>query len=192
MFNKQHVLRASILLMACVGVVSLGGTSPDGGAAEGRWSYRDLAAAADVTAIATLESSRVGSRDLYHGDLVPAYDLDVLVSTFDVASTLRGSENRNSIEVVHLRRNMKGVGFDTSDLHLVMFEKEIEVPDFITVHLPEGKSYSASGVRKIKPEYLLFLKSRKDGRYELASEDQNGISAVRIINISPDTFFDSR
>jgi hypothetical protein len=150
-----------------------------------QWSYARLTSVADLVAIGTLQAQRSGAYDLYRGDFVISKEtLDVCVSTFDIAATLKGNCGGKTVEVVHVaRRNIPMV--DRSGMRFAEFSKSLKIPDLTKVMIGgEVIGFGDSiGSRTIRPEYLLFLKLRNDGRYELVPGDVNSQSSVRILNL---------
>ncbi len=158
------------------------------------WTYQELEKAADVIVIATFQSSRPERADLYQDDQVDPNSVDVVVSTFKIAAALKGIPKQDSIDVVHFQRRKHppanlaegylGV-IDFSGLNPPEFEKSMLLPSVFAV-ATDGKVTSFTGpisTYTIVPEYMLFLKARDDGKYELVSGGRHGQSSVRILNV---------
>ncbi len=151
------------------------------------WRYDDLTSAADLIVVGTLQSTDHGQYSLYRGELLRERfsrdSIDVVVSRFNVAATLKGHANGKRVDVVHvlLKENV----INLSGIRLADFATTKKLPVFVVVEI-DGNTSSASnpsGFRTITPEYLLFLKRRDDGRYELVSGDTNGRASVRTLNL---------
>ena len=148
------------------------------------WGYRRLTETADTVVVATLESSKEGPYDLYQGEMLKRYGkntMKVLVSRFDVAGTIKGKDNGSGLEVVHAVFKAELVN---QKVFPVAFSKTKTLPAGMVQVEMDGRvtGYSApSGIYTITPEYLLFLKTRQDGRYELV--DETGEQSVKILNL---------
>ena len=159
----------------------------DLGSARPAWGYDELTAAADLVVVATLQSSESGQYQLYRGDLLQERfskeTLDVVLSKFNVAATLKGTIEQKIIDLVHIFPKDRFVNL--SEIRFTRFATTRKIPVLVIVEI-DGDAIAASeptGFRTIKPEYLLFLKLRDDGRYELVSGDSNGQASVRTVNL---------
>lgn len=146
-------------------------------------TYRELTERADLVAIATLQTIEKGRRDLYRGDLQND-SIDVCVATLDVAAVLKGTCKRASIAVVHPVHKDDGLA-DFSLSGSYGFAASKTRPVFTIIDAP-GQPPTFGGLLRtqaIKPEYLVFLKQRDDGRYELVSWGVKGRWSVRYLNL---------
>lgn len=140
-----------------------------------------------IDAATAHEASESGQYQLYRGDLLQERfskeSLDVVLSRFNVATTLKGAIKRKMIELVHVFPKDRLVIL--SGIRFTRFATTRRIPAFVVVEI-DGDAIAASkptGFRTIKPEYLLFLKIRDDGRYELVSGDEKGQASVRTLNL---------
>jgi hypothetical protein len=118
------------------------------------WSYDRLLKEADVVVIATAVSSKDSGETFKEKDL--HVDFLGVETTFSVEAILKGKVEGDKLKVLHYRLK-KGVLVDNGPL-LVSFRTQ-----GIEVNLKHGHLHLE------QPSYLLFLKKRKDGRYEAVS-----------------------
>jgi hypothetical protein len=134
------------------------------------WPAAKLVERADVVVIARF----ISSKDAKNGDKAPEPfpDLVGVESTFKVLAVIKGKLERKQIVVFHFRYP-KTAGREKGDnsiagdpdegkLHLVSFH---QTPDIDGPCLLRFESDADDD----PPRYLMFLKKRKDGRYECVS-----------------------
>lgn len=153
--------------------------------------YAQLSRAADTIVIARVESNRAGPTDLYLGDDLKESirgdrpTLEVRVTRLRVMATLRGMTAGQTIELVHVTRRTDSPIVSFDNLSLAKIRKTMLIRTGSVALEIRGEQRGISEPTKtvrITPEYLLFLKVRDDGRYELASGDKRGEDSVRVLN----------
>ena len=151
---------------------------------EKTWPYKKLNDRADVVVIGTFEKRVPIEYDLSNETEFSnrsATNLTALVSTFTLNAVLKGDIKNKSIDVIHLQWKKPIIDLDGWSLY--EFRSKQNVPSYVTV-IKDGEAtgFSSATVRTIKPEYLLFLKSRDDGRFEPVSGHRYTGYSVRVLN----------
>lgn len=154
------------------------------------WPYDRLFKDADLVVIAHAVSS-AECKDEWNERFFDESRFQGLETTFEVASRLKGKSS-GSLKLLHFRYKRETPVYDDGP-GLISFltkprsakvGKQVEVLDEL---VPLSASKSS------RPEYLLFLRLRKDGRYEAISGQMDSNLSARTINqVSGDTMADSR
>ena len=151
---------------------------------EKTWPYKKLSDRADVVVIGTFEKRVVIEHDLSNETEFSnrsTTNLTTLVSTFTLNAVIKGDIKNKSIDVIHLQWERPII--DLGDWSLYEFRVKQNVPSYATVTEDgEATGFSNATVRTINPEYLLFLKSRDDGRFEPVSGHRYAGCSVRVLN----------
>jgi hypothetical protein len=148
--------------MASLGlaVVLIGLTvRPAAGRLVKRWSVEDLNRAADLVVVASPVAS-ADTRDTFDDHGWPLEEVGV-DTTFAVRRTLKGEAAGDRLIVLHCRFGARKPGGA---------EAIYNGPDFVSFRT-QPAAVRRSHLTKDLPgeEYLLFLRQRKDGRYEFVS-----------------------
>ena len=153
------------------------------------WDYKKLEEVADVIVIATLRESAARPNADYRDETVDRHSREEnsyvsIESRFDVRAVLKGNGVGRQLSLAHLNWKPNVCVFGVTQL--ATFHKEIEIPWLISVEV-EGKTTRISAgsdvTEHLIPEYLLFLKRRGDGMYDLASGQRYAAASVRTINL---------
>ena len=141
----------------------------------GVWSYKALAEQADLVLIGTVESIRAVDEKL---DQSPFGDiLEGRLTTFKVETVLKGNASDAKIELVHFQvQATKNV--PNGPLLATFVSKEHR----LTITSVDGVEVKQERLER-KPEYLLFLKVRPDGRYEpVSGQVDSSFSARKVLS----------
>lgn len=140
------------------------------------WSFEKLRERADVVAIVQKESSEK-SRTVIDG--LPETDKLVPVETsMRVLLYLKGDRKETTLRVAHYESRgqvdggIRAFEFEQREMK-VIFERQ------------------RSGLVLYEPEYMIFLKARKDGRYECISQANDPRESIRLV-VPPPTFREKR
>ena len=151
------------------------------------WGYKKLAEAAEVIVVATLHESTDQPRADYRGGELAQYPPDAFVSVdsrFIVVGVLKGRGVQDQLSVAHLQWP-PGVAV-LSGIRLPKFHKQIRIPRLVGIEIdgqvPQLSGGSTAITQLVTPEYLLFLRPRDDGLYELASGQKYGADSVRMVS----------
>jgi hypothetical protein len=158
---------SSFLLFAGVIAFALA-SSPVHSRPIGIWSYADLLKAADVAIIAQAEVS-TDTQDML-GDQ-PGKENFVGVNTkFKIQVVLKSEwQPGQTIQVLHFRMKNKDLALPNG-------------PRFVTFRTGPATLEMAKGKFNLDtPSYLLFLKGRADGRYEMVTGQYDPVDAVRAL-----------
>ena len=151
---------------------------------EKTWPYEKLNDRADVAVIGRFEKRVAIEHDLsketeFSGQSTT--NLTILVSTIKLNALVKGDIKNKSTNVIHLKREKPIV--DLGDWWLYEFRAKQNVPSYPKViENGEATGFGNATVRTIEPEYLLFLKSRDDGRFEPVSGHRYAGYSVRVLN----------
>jgi len=135
------------------------------------WPYERLFKQADLVVIA--EGTAAG--DSGEKMKVGGWETELLGvnTTFLIKHTLKGKHEGEQMKVFHLRLPPE-VLFQNGPL-LVSFRTK-----GLTIATKGGKGPDGAGTMSIpRPEYMLFLKKRKDGRYEAVSGQVDPLLSVK-------------
>jgi hypothetical protein len=144
------MLNKSLLGLLTIAILAMS-VAPANGRPIANWPYEQLLKEADLVVIASVKST-VATDDRLKDNPWKAEFLG-LNTAFSVKGVLKGKTEGDSIKVLHYKLK-EGVSIINGPL-LVTFRSNSM--------LLEGKSKRAE---LGPPDYLLFLKLRKDGRYE--------------------------
>jgi len=139
------------------------------------WSYKQLLAESDLVVIANaLETRQVPNGDDMSKNGLQSfpYSFQQVDTTFHVQVVLKGKLEGKQLRLVHFRYAPKTVDIDSGP-SLVAFSKDESV---VSVE---------NGVLIHGPVYLLFLKARKDGRYDPISGQVDPDFSVRELKDPP-------
>jgi hypothetical protein len=141
------------------------------------WPYERLFKEADLVVIARAKSS-VPCKDKWEEDLFGAELFQGVETSFKIASLLKGTPP-SSVKMLHFKLKRSTLLNDGPSL--VSFRTEpvrlkLEKGEEKELRQPHNTHYLAA-----KPEYLLFLKLRKDGRYEAVSGQIDPQGSVRTL-----------
>jgi hypothetical protein len=136
------------------------------------WPYERLEDQADLIVIAEPKSA-IDSGEIVHGALWQT-DFIGVNTTFTVTGVIRGRYTQPELILHHLRLP-EGIQLQNSP-----FLAKIKLTPILKT-TPSGTKRSA------QPEYLLFLKKRKDGRYEPVSGTLDSAHAIREIQLPLDS-----
>lgn len=148
------------------------------------WTFQRLKDAADIVLIGSVASTKPWPEKLQPEKLPPkslerqyaksfGKDLEGQVTTFEVATVLKGKEVGKQIELVHYRVAGR-IGIRSGPI-LASFRKEERT--LVVKSIDGGKEEHE--VVLGTPQYLLFLKKRDDGRYEPVSGQVDSAFSVR-------------
>lgn len=132
------------------------------------WPYDRLENEADLIVVGTAEKSE-DSGDVVHAQLWQT-DFVGVNTTFKIVGVIDGRFRESELTVYTLRQPEDKILMDGP--MTVKFETRSTVP---------GLSTRIS--RQSVPEYLLFLKRRKDGRYEPVSGPLDALHSVREMHL---------
>ena len=131
------------------------------------WPYDKLFKSADVVVIAKVISVTVADDDV--AEKKPRAYFKGVLTTFEVKYVMKGDHKDKRIEVFHygFKENEK---IPDNGPMLVSFHKES-----MEIHYKEGAAILG------EPQYMIFLKKRKDGRYECVSGQFDPLLSVKQI-----------
>jgi hypothetical protein len=144
------------LLVACQG---LGRQVPD-------WSYKKLFERSDLVVVAKAVSTSEAGKKIK--EKAPHRDLQAVLTTFKVVHVIKGKFSEKKLVVVHYRVHPKKELLVANGPHLVEFHAKC-----LEISYPGGKTSLPP------PDYMLFLKKRKDGRYECVTGQVDPIYSVK-------------
>jgi hypothetical protein len=129
------------------------------------WTPQELFDEADIVVTATASKpTKTENTDNFESDFLQQYE-----SELDVESVLKGKEiasdtrKKKTVKVVHFRyRADAKTTLGNGPLFAVM----------------GTTTYSVEHGKPIKPKYLLYLRKRKDGRYEPVSGNHNPVNSI--------------
>lgn len=143
------------------------------------WPYDRLIKDADLVVIACVVSS-AECKDEWNERFFDGSRFQGLETTFEVAATLKGRPPE-SLKLLHFRYKREApvyddgpglISFPTKSRSTKVRKRRGEEP---------GELVPLSASKSSSPEYLLFLRLRKDGRYEAVSGQMDPNLAARII-----------
>lgn len=141
------------------------------------WTYEQLFEASDVVVIAKFQTSK-DSTDRFADNPWEIKFIGVN-STFHVLHRIKGKDIAKELTMLHYRLP-DGKLIQDGPLFLRFQEVESIRLQMLKLKQMNGIPH-AEQVLLEKPEYLLFLKKRKDGRFELVSGPIDAIHAVKTI-----------
>jgi hypothetical protein len=134
------------------------------------WPYDRLKSEADVVVVGLPEKSE-DSGEIINAPLWQT-DFVGVNTTFKITGVLKGRPHAETLVVFHLRLP-EGKHLDPSPLLAAFRNEPLQV---------EAKKYGLTG--HSKPEYLMFLRRRQDGRYEPVSGPLDAAHAIREMFLS--------
>ena len=143
------------------------------------WSYDRLFKEADLVVIARAASSRP-CKDNWSERFFEQDRFQGLEATFEVASTLKG-QVPETFKLLHFKYKPDETPYNDGP-GLVSF-----LSRSLSIDVREAGDPGSSGLEPVRkrmvsaPEYLLFLKKRKDGRYEAISGQMDPDVSVRTL-----------
>jgi hypothetical protein len=129
------------------------------------WPYDKLMKKSDLVVIATAVKAE-DTADKYLGHSW-AYEFAGLDTTFEVLHALKGKVNGKQIKVLHFKWGELKKGIDPKSVDALLIEDGPLLVAFRT---------------KDSPDYLLYLRALKDGRYEPVSGKIDPKLAVRVLS----------
>ena len=135
------------------------------------WEYDRLFKEADLVVIA--EATSVSDTPDHPTDEFLRKHVLGQDTKFKVEYALKGKASGNQITVLHYQLKNGITGILNGPMLVTFRTKPVEV------------KVKGEDARKIQPSYLLFLKLRKDGRYEPVSGETDPRDSVREINFPP-------
>lgn len=155
------------------------------------WPYEKLFAESDLVVIAE-PMLCCDSKDVFERPDHSKDDYTGMNSTFEIRSVLKGSPQMKKCSVLHFRYSDK-VGAISNGALFVRFR--LTGRSFKGLIVPENKEGPPhAGVQvyrsEAKPDYLLFLKRRADGRYEPVSGQYDAALSCREIRDTTLSDFD--
>jgi hypothetical protein len=175
MCNRLSIGLAFLWLIGVVGPVS--------GRIVKNWSYEQLFETADVIVLAVPVGSEKAP-DAF--DVEHSWPLDVVGvnTTFQVRHTLKGKVDGRQVKMLHFRF------VEPPKRKFVVIE---DGPGFVAIRSTSLRVKEGDSVLDLPaPEYLLFLRRLKDGRYEPVSGRVDPRFSVREVNEPLDDTFGKR
>ena len=120
------------------------------------WTYKELLSEADIVAVVDASPPM----DTENTDVFLGYPVVQILTTLTVHVVLKGDTKKESLEFVHYRYGK----IDRAIINGAQF-----------VHFLAEKTGCS------RPKYLVFLKRRKDGRYEAVSGQIDPVDSVRLL-----------
>jgi len=124
------------------------------------WTYEQLLNEADIVAVVDASPPK----DTENTDVFLVYPVVQILTTLRVHAVLKGDTKKESLEFVHYRYGK----IDRSIINGAQF-----------VHFLAVRKHGK--IEYQKPKYLVFLKRRKDGRYEAVSGQIDPVDSVRLL-----------
>lgn len=175
------VMRVRATLALVVGGICFAG--PASGRLVDTWDYARLFKEADLIVIAAPVAEEKAD-DPFGEENHWGLDIVGMNTTFEVKHTLKGKADGKQIKMLHFR-------FDPpKDKGLLIVE---DGPEFVAVRHKSLRVREGDKVLDLPaPEYLLFLRRLKDGRYEPVSGKVDPRFAVRELTAPLDDTFGER
>lgn len=137
------------------------------------WPYDKLFKEADVIVIAKALTAEEAAADSFVDDRWPLRLIGIN-TTFEVVHVIKGKAARNKVQVLHFKfgesihkgKEVEAVFDGPSLVEFRGKELTVKTEKNGTLHLPA-------------PQYMLFLRARKDGRYEPVSGRIDPVMSVR-------------
>jgi hypothetical protein len=146
-----------------------------------KWSYDQLLKEADLVVVA------VAVRTEQAEDTPPTHrwPLEFVAqnSTFKVRGTLKGKAEGDQIQVLHFKFGGPKKGIDPKLPEAGMI---IDGPRLVAFRTEPVTIRAGKDTHVLPPEYLLFLKRLKDGRYEPVTGQIDPALSVRQVSGPPD------
>ena len=148
------------------------------------WSYGRLFAESDLVVIAE-PLSTTKTADVFDHEGNQRQDYQGMDTEFNVHSALKGESKPGHFKVLHFRyaATVQGVADGALFVH---FRLKGWSFSGLTDEKVDRNGHRQAGVKEIiqwaKPEYLLFLKRRPDGRYEPVSGQYDSALACREVS----------
>jgi hypothetical protein len=166
--GKQRILVASMAL-SCLSLVTSDGLAR----LTESWPYEKLFKNAELVVLATAVSSEKCS-DEFTDHPWPLEFVGVN-TTMEIKHVLKGKTDGKKITVLHFRFGDAKKGIKAEDARIIF-----NGPHFVDFRTkPVTIKIEGENVRVPKPEYMLFLKKLKDGRYEAVSGKIDPQESVR-------------
>lgn len=143
------------------------------------WPYDRLLKNADVVVIARPVSS-VECKDEWNERFFDGSRFQSLETTFEVASTLKG-KSPESLKLLHFRYNRETTVYEDGP-GLISFLTKPRSTKVKKRGEVLGELVPLVASKSSRPEYLLFLRLRKDGRYEAISGQMDSNLSARTVN----------
>ncbi|MBO0697773.1 MAG: hypothetical protein J2P46_05230 [Zavarzinella sp.] len=141
-----------------------------------KWSYDQLLKEADLVVLA------VAVRTEQAEDTPPdhSWPLELVAqnTTFKVRGALKGKAEGEKIQVLHFKFGGPKKGFEAS-------AGILDGPNLVAFRTEPVTMRAGKEVHVLPPEYLLFLKRMKDGRYEPVSGRIDPAASVRQVSGPP-------
>jgi hypothetical protein len=135
------------------------------------WPEAKLLERADLVIIAKVASVRDAGRTVKDGP--PRAYLEGLLTTLDIECVIKGQCKKKQIVVFH-HRLKEGTRIDNGPTLMRLHDKSASI------------KFNGGTMLILKPDYLLFLKKRPDGRYEAVSgQFDAGLSVRQLIDPIP-------
>ena len=140
-----------------------------------QWTQQELFDEADIVVVATAsEPKKSENSDVFFSEYLQQYE-----SELEVRSVFKGRETEPSF-----KKNV--------EIKLIKFVQFRYRPD-LKATLGNGPSFAVLGTAKFvdrvptaPPHYLLYIRKRKDGRYEPVSGNRNPVDFINRILIFPE------
>jgi len=122
------------------------------------WTYEQLLSEADMVAVVDASPPK----DTENTDVFLGHPVVQILTTLKVHAVLKGDTKKESLEFVHYR-------YGKTDRPIINGAQFVH--------------FQAEKTRYPKPKYLVFLKRRKDGRYEAVSGQIDPVDSVRLLMV---------
>jgi hypothetical protein len=135
-----------------------------------QWTYQELLKQSDIVVIANaIETKTVVRTDslVENGLASFARSFEQLETVFRIRAVVKGNRESSDLVLVHFR-------FDQRDP-----KGGVDPPLLIVFPVVRGDSTAKTEDTSHGPEYLLFLRTRKDGRYDPVSGQVDPVWSVR-------------
>lgn len=143
------------------------------------WPYDRLLENADVVVIARAITTDK-SADKWNEQFFDGARFQGLETTLEVVSTLKGKPPE-PLKLLHFQYKPEATVYDDGPGLVVFLNKPRQTA--VDKHVDRsGELRPLSASRSSHPEYLLFLKLRKDGRYEAVSGQTDPNLSARSVN----------
>jgi hypothetical protein len=139
------------------------------------WTYEKLLATADLVVIAEPLTTR-DTKDALEWPGHKPTDFIGQDTEFQVRHVLKGNLKIAKFSMLHFRHS--GRVMESNGATFVRFQLQERV---FTGDIRDGDEVSKGSVAEGKPDYLLFLKLRPDGRYEAVSGQYDSALSCRKI-----------
>lgn len=143
------------------------------------WPYDRLFKDADLVVIARAVSS-AECKNEWNERFFDGSRFQGLETTFEVASTLKG-RLPESLKLLHFRYKRETPAYDDGP-GLISFLRKSRSTKVKKRSEVLSELVPLSARESVRPEYLLFLRLRKDGRYEAISGQMDSNLSARTIN----------